>query len=1609
MAKLTARFEMVDKISKKMRSFRGELDMVNKRKKAMSKPAVFEVRDRATKQLKNIRKTADKLSTNRTVTLAVADKMTKPMAGINKYLQRKFPKSHTLLMQVKDNATRDMRSINDFIKRRMPRAHEIMVQARDRSRTVLERIRRYLGKNILGAHMFEVLVRDKAMPTLQRIASYTKRQLARGYNFSVRAIDIATKTVGRIASYTGRVIPKVRNFTVRAIDSASRVIGSVKRALFSVPTMITVGLAVVGLGSVGASTLGAAMNFEGYEVAMQHWLDGNKKEADKLVNWMGQFADKTPFSSPDLFPALSRGVGLTSGDVNQAKSLLEIATNMAALTPGRTVADAMEALGGAQMGQFEMMKGYNVAMTKEEYDNMGGWESFIGMVDKEFKDGALKFSQTASGQVSTLKGYTSSIFREAGVGILESMTPRLNAITNWLDNNQEKWGEWKNTVQQAGEQGAEWIFSKLEGAFSYLRDNYLENDEFKNLGFEGKVKFIMEDLGAWWDKTGRPWLVEVSKDVGEAVFNGVTWGIKEGFKGIGSMWADAFKDPSVGSFASAGIATAIGASVISLLVSPLIAAFKIGGSIIRAALSAGRWIGGLFGKGKGKGPKPPVPPVSSGGTQKKSPTTTNRKRTPVYTNPWFNKGERPQTNMSKQGGSKLTKGLDSFGKGLGAFAKRVPVLGTILGAGAILTAPKEQKGKAIGSVGGGLGGAATGAAIGSIIPGIGTAIGGIIGGIAGSFGGEKLGGWLGDNWDTIKTKASGAATSVGDAFNTTKEKISNTLFSGDWWSEKWNGVKDWTSEKWQNATDTWDTVKESISSTIFSGDWWSGKWESVKETATSTIFSAGWWAEQAGKVYGFLEGTIFSGEWWSEKWEVVKEVTAGTMFDPSWWGEKWQGVKDWTSEKWESFTDIWDAGVEAISSTVFSGEWWSEKWQGVKDWTSEKWSTFTDVWDAGMAAINSTVFNGAWWGEKWQGVKDWTSEKWDGFTDVWDAGVKAISDTVFNGEWWKGHWDDTVGWAQEKWDGAQEVWDSVKTSLGDTLFDGSWWKGKWDDVSGWAQEKLSGVGTLVSGLVDNVKERFSSGRDQGNETAEKYANGGMITRPHLGLVGEAGPEMIIPLSSGRRGRAMQLYNQTGEMLGVKPYANGGLAGGSVKAVKPQTVQAAVNAGSVSIQGMGKEAKLYGESYTNAVASGINNNVVPINKWKNNNIENPMQSVVKEAVGFGSGTVTSFSTGQNSTQTKTDAHLDTQVKAPFKVIEGGASEWGKGTVSGFRSGQDSSLTGTRPYLVSNVHTPFEETKAKGSGWGSGAISQFVAGMRSEDSKVQEASKYLAEQVDKTFKAELGINSPSRVMEKDGMWTALGIVKGFGKVDIKAFAEKQAGSLAAAFSGMGAIGGNVSEWIRTAMMITDVPSSWLGPLSVIAQKESGGNPRAQNNWDINAKRGIPSKGLMQTIGPTFNAYKGNGMEDIFNPIHNAVAAINYIKSRYGNVFNVPGIKSMASGGAYRGYWKGTKGPLRSGETAWVGERGPELVNLPRGSEVLSNRESKRVASNQVSAATGNSRHRSSGGSKGSVILNFNGDNHFYNDEDEAGFVGKVKSAVEQIVKDEYNEGGEVVVND
>ncbi|MEU6560590.1 transglycosylase SLT domain-containing protein [Nocardia nova] len=118
------------------------------------------------------------------------------------------------------------------------------------------------------------------------------------------------------------------------------------------------------------------------------------------------------------------------------------------------------------------------------------------------------------------------------------------------------------------------------------------------------------------------------------------------------------------------------------------------------------------------------------------------------------------------------------------------------------------------------------------------------------------------------------------------------------------------------------------------------------------------------------------------------------------------------------------------------------------------------------------------------------------------------------------------------------------------------------------------------------------------------------------------------------------------------------------------------------------------------------------------------------------------------------------------------------------------------------------------------------------------------------------------------------------------------------------GAVGQWIHEAMQVlaqNGYDTSRIDPADVAAiiAHESAGDPHAINNWDSNAAKGTPSKGLMQCIDPTFDAHALPGHHDIWNPVDNIIAGIRYSIDRYGSVSDVPGIVGMRRGTGYVGY--------------------------------------------------------------------------------------------------------------
>jgi hypothetical protein len=150
----------------------------------------------------------------------------------------------------------------------------------------------------------------------------------------------------------------------------------------------------------------------------------------------------------------------------------------------------------------------------------------------------------------------------------------------------------------------------------------------------------------------------------------------------------------------------------------------------------------------------------------------------------------------------------------------------------------------------------------------------------------------------------------------------------------------------------------------------------------------------------------------------------------------------------------------------------------------------------------------------------------------------------------------------------------------------------------------------------------------------------------------------------------------------------------------------------------------------------------------------------------------------------------------------------------------------------------------------------------------------------------------------------------------------GKLAGLFGGGG--GGGTGQYrglMLSVLSMFGVPQL-LGTFMTQMNTESGGNARAINLSDSNAAAGTPSKGLMQVIDPTFNAFAGPfRSRGIWDPLANIYAAVAYALSRYGG--NIAAVLGHGHGYALGGtlYEPVVGIGQHSGDPYAFAENGPE----------------------------------------------------------------------------------------
>ncbi|MED0766338.1 phage tail tape measure protein [Aneurinibacillus thermoaerophilus] len=243
--------------------------------------------------------------------------------------------------------------------------------------------------------------------------------------------------------------------------------------------------------------------------------------------------------------------------------------------------------------------------------------------------------------------------------------------------------------------------------------------------------------------------------------------------------------------------------------------------------------------------------------------------------------------------------------------------------------------------------------------------------------------------------------------------------------------------------------------------------------------------------------------WWQEDGEKIRSA-AHKIIDP-------------LKKMWHGLSDVAKPAFEELKNIVFY------VWKAIED----QFYSGLDI-ILGAISIFADIINGDFSGA-WNTVKAKILEVWESIKQKTSSAIESIKTTVSD-------------WVNTAIDTGKKFLSGIAKGFMDGV----------DTVVAAAKSVWEKIKSVFTGEEINVTPNVQYDRPAGPPVPptllaspgyRAYASGGLIDRPHLGLVGEAGPEMIIPLSASRRGRGLELWQQAGQILGAIPYANGGLVGG----------------------------------------------------------------------------------------------------------------------------------------------------------------------------------------------------------------------------------------------------------------------------------------------------------------------------------------------------------------------------------------------------------------------------------------------------------------------------------
>jgi len=188
----------------------------------------------------------------------------------------------------------------------------------------------------------------------------------------------------------------------------------------------------------------------------------------------------------------------------------------------------------------------------------------------------------------------------------------------------------------------------------------------------------------------------------------------------------------------------------------------------------------------------------------------------------------------------------------------------------------------------------------------------------------------------------------------------------------------------------------------------------------------------------------------------------------------------------------------------------------------------------------------------WGKITAWLSDTWQKITDAWTAmwnGIKKLMEDIMN--FISGLISGTLNSISVAWNSTwgaigdffTGIWNKISSTLSAAIsFVTSSLNSLLSFVSSIASTisaPIQAVGNLVSGIASTASKIGSAVGNAVSSVIPKFASGGIVSSPTFALVGEAGPEAIIPLSMlGGGGSVTPLGAGGGSGGGINVYLSG---------------------------------------------------------------------------------------------------------------------------------------------------------------------------------------------------------------------------------------------------------------------------------------------------------------------------------------------------------------------------------------------------------------------------------------------------------------------------------------